>query len=253
MIASALLAVVGALLLVQVVRLKRRLELVARAEHELRGPLGALALGLEAALGRSRPAPELLPGLELQLERARMGLADLGAAREGRRAPADPRRVDLEPFLHAASVGIAATGGPAPAATVAVVLPPRREVDTRASALSGTREIDERPPAAVGTAVRIDPGRLAQALGNVVDNALEHGNGRVEIRAAASARTIHLELSDEGEGLPTRRPSRVRRRAGRGRGLAIATRAVEEAGGRLTIRTGSSGAVVSMELPRAEP
>lgn len=254
MIASAACAVVAALLLAQVVRLHRRLELVAQAEHELRGPLGALALGLEAALGRSAPAPELLPGLELQLERARVGLADLGAAREGRRAAPRPQRVAVEPFLHAASLRAPLTTSPnsrqvnAPAAGICQAA---RAVDASVAAAvaPASGKVEALRPSAV---VRVDPGRLAQALGNVVDNAVEHGGGHFEVRVAATAHTIRLDVSDQGRGRLVPRPSRARRRAGRGRGLVIATRAVEEAGGRLSMRSGPGGAVVSMELPRAE-
>ena len=55
----------------RVLVLGRRLELVASAEHELRGPLAALTL----ATARSRPLPPTL--VEGQLERAHVALADL--------------------------------------------------------------------------------------------------------------------------------------------------------------------------------
>ena len=65
--------------------LQRRLELVARADHELRGPLTALLMAAERGLP---------PGAELA--RVRLGLEDLAAARERPprgRARAEP--VDL--------------------------------------------------------------------------------------------------------------------------------------------------------------
>ena len=73
----------------RVLVLGRRLELVASAEHELRGPLAALTL----ATARSRPLPPTL--VEGQLERARVALADLTEARRGRRAVARARRHEL--------------------------------------------------------------------------------------------------------------------------------------------------------------
>src|SRR4051794_25931058 len=78
-----------------VVRLRLRLELVARAEHELRGPLTAFALALDAA--RGTPAGRRLAlVLDSELARTRGGLADLAAARSGRRAApvASPVAVD---------------------------------------------------------------------------------------------------------------------------------------------------------------
>src|SRR3954468_12938089 len=72
-------------LAVVAVRLRLRLERVARAEHELRGPLTAFGLALDAA--RGTPAGRRLAVvLDAELARARAGLADLAAARSGRRA-----------------------------------------------------------------------------------------------------------------------------------------------------------------------
>lgn len=120
--------------------------MVARAEHALRGPLGALAPGLHAALGGQSAAPELLSGLELQLQRARVGLPDLAAARIGRRAAPCPGLLAIEPFVLAAR---------------SAVSPYDRE---RAERYPQPRRSSEALPA-----VRIDPVRLAQALGNVID------------------------------------------------------------------------------------
>ena len=73
---------------------RRRFELVARAEHELRGPAAALLLATERMQRdpRTRPAAQ---SLLLQLERMRAGLADLAAARSGRRAEASPSSLSL--------------------------------------------------------------------------------------------------------------------------------------------------------------
>src|SRR3954469_6645176 len=66
--------------------LRRRLTLVARAEHELRAPLTTLLLAL----------PPQAQRLDTELARVRLGLADLAAARSGRRAPAQIQRVTVE-------------------------------------------------------------------------------------------------------------------------------------------------------------
>src|SRR5436190_1803157 len=66
--------------------LARRMELVARAAHELRGPLTAARLGLHlVARGRGAPA-DRLAAIDLELRRAGLALDDLHAARAGRRA-----------------------------------------------------------------------------------------------------------------------------------------------------------------------
>src|SRR3954468_5508473 len=71
-------------LAVLVVRLRLRLELVARAEHELRGPLTAFSLALDAA--RGTPAGRRLAVvLDAELLRARAGLAARAGAGGGGR------------------------------------------------------------------------------------------------------------------------------------------------------------------------
>ena len=112
---SVALAVAGwsvaLVMVVLVARGRRRLELVARAEHELRGPLAAIALGIEA-LGRegdgARGHTTTVELLEAQLDRVRAGLADLGAAQRGRRPALSVAPVALESLVRATSRGFAA-------------------------------------------------------------------------------------------------------------------------------------------------
>jgi signal transduction histidine kinase len=166
----------------RVVRLQRRLELVARAEHELRGPLTALVMAAER--GRA-------PGAEL--DRVRLGLEDLAAARSGRRSPATPELVDLFELTRSAARGAAA-------------------VDWGAGR----------------TVVRTDRRRLSQALGNLLANAAEHGRGPVVVRGRRSGERVRIEVVDRGPGIE---PGRRRRRGARG--LIVAEAAAEDAGARL--------------------
>ena len=205
------------------IALRRRLGLVALAEHELRGPVAALALAGEAL---RRRAGTRTPGLlvEGQVERLRIALADLAAARAGARAAGSPVALRVEDAGRTVAAGFAALA---------------REGGRR---LRG----DWRAAAA---AVRIDRGRFAQALGNVLANAVEHGGGDIAVATARGNGSVRVEVRDEG-GAP-RRDSR--RRPGRGNGLAIARHAVEEAGGSLTVAAGEHGTTVTIELPLAEP
>jgi signal transduction histidine kinase len=99
---SSLGWLVAAGLLVWGLRLRARLELVARAEHELRGPLTAFSLALDAA--RGTPAGRRLRVvLEAELARARAGLADLAAARRGRRAEPVVERVRVDWLLRSSA------------------------------------------------------------------------------------------------------------------------------------------------------
>jgi two-component system sensor histidine kinase BaeS len=197
---------------VRLIALRRRLELVACAEHELRGPLAALTLGLQAS---RRPAAG---GVEAQLERVRLALADLAAARSGLRARPSVRRVPLRGVTERVAAGWTGLGGEV-------------SLDWRAGDAS----------------VEADPARLSQALGNLLSNALEHGGGRVALRGLRDGDGIRIEVRDGGPGFGRRLP-----RSGRGRGLRIAARAVEEAGGRLRVASDADGATVAVELPIAD-
>ena len=210
-------------------RERRRLELVARAEHELRGPLAAIGLGVEM-LGRE-PGPRRAPKataamLEAQLDRVRAGLADLGAARRGRRAVRCAAPVALESVVRATSHGFALL----------------------AARAGGTVRVDWRAGSAV---VRADRGRLAQALGNVLANAVEHGGGDVLLRGRPVSGGVRIEIEDRGPGFHARAQVDGRGRE-RGRGLSIATHAVEESGGVLSTASRERGATVALELPLAE-
>jgi signal transduction histidine kinase len=103
----------------------------------------------------------------------------------------------------------------------------------------------EGPPAVVSA----DRRRLAQVLGNLVSNAIEHGSGPVEVTGRRAGRRAVVEVRDRGPaGSGAYAP-----RADRGRGLSIAGEAVEEVGGRLTVARTAEGTLAAVELPLAEP
>jgi DNA-binding response OmpR family regulator len=208
--------------------LRRRRELVARACHELRGPLTAAHLALFAGARHGEAPPPRLAAIELELKRAAVALDDLAAARRGRRAADRDEPVDVGDLLAYQ------------AATWRVV----------ASVFNCRLELVESGP---GALVRGDRVRLAQAVGNLVANALEHGAGRVELLARSQGDRVRIEVADEGPGLPapvgdlTRRPRAGRGR--RGRGLAIAADIADRHGGRLVAAPSSRGARLALELP----
>src|SRR4051794_41841102 len=76
--------------------LRRGRELVARACHEIRGPLAAAHLALHAS---ARPgagaAPGRLAAIDVELRRAGRALDDLAAARSGRRGADRDEIVDV--------------------------------------------------------------------------------------------------------------------------------------------------------------
>lgn len=109
-----------------------------------------------------------------------------------------------------------------------------------------------------------DPIRLAQALGNLVENALKYAgnNGWVRVDVARSARTCEIAVTDSGPGIPAavlprvfERYFRVEGRAsggpgGMGLGLAIAHQIVLAHGGTLVAESPpGSGARFVLRLP----
>lgn len=87
---------------------------------------------------------------------------------------------------------------------------------------------------------RAEPGRLQQAVGVLVDNALEHGDGTVRVGVRRSGRHAVVEVTDEGPGVPPDLVGKVFERGvsggdGTGIGLALARALVESDGGRLEL------------------
>lgn len=114
--------------------------------------------------------------------------------------------------------------------------------------------------------LEIDPGRMSQVLGNVMDNALRHTpkGGRVAIRAARRGSAVVITVTDTGPGVTPEHlphlferfwrgdPSRSRRTGGSGLGLAIARRIVEAHGGRIWAENPPDGGLrISFSLPGA--
>ncbi|HWF71939.1 MAG TPA: HAMP domain-containing sensor histidine kinase [Solirubrobacteraceae bacterium] len=208
--------------------LAARMELVARACHELRGPLTVARLGIEL-LGRDAALPvDALQAIDLELASAGLALEDLSAAPTGRRGPWRPRPVDVTALLGTSFEAFR------PVARACGV-----ELDLRWQG----------EPAVVDA----DRLRLAQATRNLIANAIEHGHGRVEVRGHAGEDGVEIEVADGGQGLPAPVADlAARRRAGRGRrgrGLAIAAEVAERHGGRLVAASDESGSRVSLSLP----
>jgi signal transduction histidine kinase len=217
--------------------LEFRMEAVARACHELRGPLTAARLGLELGVRGGELSPAQLRALDLELARAALALDDLAAARAAGREQRGEELVDISDLL-ADSVE---AWRPAAAAAGALL-----ELQWFGA-----------PARVVGDRLRI-----AQATGNLIANAIEHGGGAITVRGGAvtgrgetEPESVRVEVLDGGPGLPasvaelTRRP-----RAGvegRGRGLAIAESIARDHGGRLAAGPCEHGARLVLELPIA--
>ncbi|WP_328388389.1 PAS domain-containing sensor histidine kinase [Streptomyces sp. NBC_00400] len=111
-----------------------------------------------------------------------------------------------------------------------------------------------------------DPDKVDQVLGNLLENAVRHGEGTVTIEVGPVADTTSGEgtsvtVSDEGPGIPEESMSRVftrfwrgSKRGGTGLGLYIVKGIVEAHGGTITVgRAPAGGAQFRFSLPVAAP
>lgn len=185
----------------------------AEASHQLRTPLTSLRLGLESAL--ERPGDDLRP-----------------AVAQGLRSTERIERT-IEELLALARD----THGAVDAIDVGVLL---REVCGQWAAQfdkQGRRlrvVVDPQTPHALasGAAVR-------QVLAVLLDNALLHGTGTVEMTARDAGDAVGIEVSDEGAGITLSDSELFTRRSptatGHGLGLALARRLAEAEGGHLRL------------------
>jgi two-component system OmpR family sensor kinase len=214
---------------------------VADASHELRTPLALLRTELDLALRRPRSREELESALR-------------SAAEETQRLS----RLADDLLLIAR-----ADQGP---------LPIRREVVAAADLLADAATRFAPRAASLGrdlvvvpTALHVDadPLRAGQALVNLVDNALTHGAGAVELSAEEHDGFVELHVQDGGSGFPEEfrprafdrfsRADEARSRGGSGLGLSIVELVATAHGGRVGVRdTPSGGADVWLSLQRAD-
>ncbi|MFN2524615.1 MAG: ATP-binding protein [Mycobacteriales bacterium] len=106
----------------------------------------------------------------------------------------------------------------------------------------------------------LDPDKIEQVVGNLVENALRHGEGTVTVRVRRCEEPPGAEVTvgDEGDGIPEETASRVftrfwrggNRRGGTGLGLYIVKGLVEAHAGSIEVgRSPSGGAQFRFLLP----
>ncbi|XBP96788.1 HAMP domain-containing sensor histidine kinase [Micromonospora sp. CCTCC AA 2012012] len=205
---------------------QRRRELIANVSHELRTPITALQGVLENLVdGVATPEPAALRAALAQTERLGHLVADLLdlSRLDAGVVPLRRVRMDVADFLDEAVEHATATAAGA-----------GRDVRFRL-----------RPPAAPLT-VHADPWRLHQVFANLLDNAARHSppGGTVLVTTEERTGQLHVEVTDEGEGIPPAERSLVFERftrgertagGGTGLGLAIARWVVELHGGTIRV------------------
>jgi two-component system, OmpR family, sensor kinase len=219
--------------------LARERRFVSDASHELRTPLSALRTELELALRRERTPQELEAALR-------------SAAEETDR---------LSQLAEDLLVLARADGGK---------LPVRLEKLSARDVLDGVRERYARRAADVerplellvedDLSVSVDRLRVEQALGNLVENALRHGGGKILLEARSADGRVELHVQDEGAGFapdfianafePFSRGDPARSSQGAGLGLAIVDVIARAHGGTAHAANVDGGADVWLELPR---
>lgn len=189
---------------------QRERQFVADASHELRSPLALLKGELELALRGKRTARE-------QVETLRSAAIEV----DGLAQLSDDLLLIARAEPGALPLRRSAVGVQELLTTVA------RRYAQRAD--GARREI--RVETAPDLVVEVDPARISQALGNLVENALRHGAGTITLEAGTRGRAVALSVIDEGGGMPSgflehaferfSRADAARSGPGAGLGLAI--------------------------------
>jgi signal transduction histidine kinase len=209
-------------------------ELAADASHQLRTPLTALSMRLEEMIAAADD-PEVV-------------------REEGKAALAQAERLaDVVSRL----LSPARRASAASAATCDIDEIVRQQVTEWEPAFRRARRSLELIGVR-GLRAHVTPGGLAQVLATLLDNALMHGGGTVTIQTSQNARSVVVEVRDEGKGVPPELASRIFERSvsgrpeGTGLGLALARTMAAADGGRVVL-VKAKPATFGVFLPRNPP
>jgi two-component system sensor histidine kinase SenX3 len=223
-----------------------RTDLVANISHELKTPVGAIALLAETLADEDEPeviarlAPKLIAEAE-RLSRTIDELLELSRIELGGQSLAEV--VDVE----------------------AVV----REAMALHAPLAQTRDIPVRLAAAAPAPVVAGNRRqLVSAVGNLLENAIKYSDpgAPVEVTVELDAQEVVVELRDHGMGIPQRDLDRVferfyrvdkarsRETGGSGLGLSIVRHVMANHGGQVgVVSVEGEGSTFTLRLPAAVP
>ncbi len=219
-------------------RVERERGFVADASHELRSPLALLRAEVDLALESKRSREELLAALRSigeesdRLSQLAEDLLLLARLDEGR-LPLRSEELEAPTLLD----------------DVAARFARRADGDGRAVVVQAGK-----------TTLHGDRLRLEQAIGNLVENALRHGEGTVTLEASAVGELVEVAVRDEGAGFPPEfveraferfaRADGARSGGGAGLGLSIVEAIAEAHGGAAFVAADADGGEVRLRLRR---
>jgi signal transduction histidine kinase len=212
----------------QGLRSGRRRHALNEALHELRRPLQAIAL---AGGGEARPAPVVESSVRL----AAAALERLDREVNGGGLQRPPETIELRALVEAAV----------------------RRWKARASLAGGSLSLRWRAGRAVVVGHRVE---LAQALDNLLVNAIEHGGPAISVDARPHRGNVRILVADSGRAsrpaarrdAPGEVIARLAGRRRRGHGLAVVRRVAAAHDGRFALRRSERGSLALLDLPLAE-
>jgi two-component system, OmpR family, sensor histidine kinase BaeS len=221
-----------------------RERMLANLVHELGRPLGSLKAALQSLLGGAdqdaRFRRELLEGMQERIDRMSRLIDDLVVSyqQSQNQMALQKRPVEFSPWLHRLVTLWVETA--------------------RRNGIRWHEEIPSDMPD-----ILVDPDRLAQALSNLVENALKFTppGGTVSLKAGTTENEFWLQVGDSGPGIDLKEQSQIFEpfyRAvrppwkvpGLGLGLSIAKAIVQAHGGRIELESApGQGSIFTIYLP----
>jgi len=220
-----------------------RTDFVANISHELKTPIGALAVLAETLADEHDPAvaARLVNRIQAEADRATRTIDDL----------TELSRIES---------GAGLTRAPVPLAGVLRAAAERvgELADRRRIGISTLGEVPD------GAVVDGDRAQLESAVGNLVENAVKYSEpgGQVQLRLRRAAPWVEIMVADQGVGIPQRdldriferfyRVDRARSRdtGGTGLGLSIVRHVATNHGGEVTVTsTEGEGSTFVLRLP----
>lgn len=218
-----------------------RTDFVANISHELKTPVGALAVLAEALIGATEPAviDRVAGRMVEESHRAVDSIDDLLELSRIESGPSVTEVIDLGDVV-ASAIARGRT----------------------ADAASGVKVTSVDPPEPIQ--LLADGRQLVSAIGNLVENAVKYSerDGVVQVRTRIKDRSIEVTVADEGVGIPARDLDRIferfyrvdrarsRETGGSGLGLSIVRHVASHHGGEVAVSsTEGEGSTFVLRLP----